>query len=626
MTREPSRSKSHSASAHKRTPGARTSRRRKAEQRAKRRFWYKAVGIPVLVLALGVSGWLVVKVLTVKSELEASQALLGQLTAQAKEYDWGAMSTTVASLQQHSSAAAEASDDGVWRAFEVVPYLGDNLHAVRVVAESLDAVTGEVAVPAVELASSFSLATKDPATGGVDLAPVRDAESLVGTAQQVMEDIDTRLSTVNDERTVSQIGSAVTQLRTLADEAGPTIHDAGGYIGLIGALLGADGDRNYLLTFQNNAEATALGGVSASFTLLHVSNGTVTVADTASSSDFHPGERIDVPIDDSAAALSLGIRQYSNLATARPDFPTAGRLLSAYWARDRGLDVDGVISVDPLALAEILKATGPVPIADGDVLTSENAVSLLLNQVYFKYDSYAEPQKVDDYFHSAASAVIAKVVDGNFDLKTMIDALQRAVNGGSILAWSAHADEQATLDGTRIQGVLPTSNDASTVMGVYFRDQSASKLDFYLDSASHTVSDVCTGTPTPTVQTTVDISSRLTQAEADALPRYVKSYLFGSQIFVTQVYVYGPVGSTLADAQVVVAGDKTTVEPSVVDLGRPVAMFTIQLRYGQTASVAATFTGAAGSYGPLEIRGTPMVNATKVTVDQPACGTEAESK
>jgi hypothetical protein len=149
---------------------------------------------------------------------------------------------------------------------------------------------------------------------------------------------------------------------------------------------------------------------------------------------------------------------------------------------------------------------------------------------------------------------------------------------------------------------------------------SASKLDYYLDSSTTTTSDICTGAANPTITTTVQVSSVLSQAEADALPAYVKSYPFGSRYFGTEIQIYGPVGATLTDTHVVVDGRETLLYPGVDDLGRPVAKFTVYLEYGQKGEVSATFAGADGAYGPLEVRGTPMIRPTQRTiVDSAPC-------
>ena len=103
------------------------------------------------------------------------------------------------------------------------------------------------------------------------------------------------------------------------------------------------------------------------------------------------------------------------------------------------------------------------------------------------------------------------------------------------------------------------------------------------------------------------------------LPPYVDSSFYDH--YITEVFLYGPVGATTASVEVPEPGrEETTTGPSVVDLGRPAEKVTVHLDNGQTALVRATFQGAPGEYGPTEVRTTPMINTTSVTVNETACG------
>ena len=56
----------------------------------------------------------------------------------------------------------------------------------------------------------------------------------------------------------------------------------------------------------------------------------------------------------------------------------------------------------------------------GDTLTSDNAVKLLLSDVYAKY---TDPTAQDAFFAAAASSVFEKVSSGGFDTKKFVAAL-----------------------------------------------------------------------------------------------------------------------------------------------------------------------------------------------------------
>lgn len=578
------------------------------------------IGFVVIgIMLLGSVTWLATRVLVVKNDLEASQALVERLQTEVGSGDFTILAATAQELQQKASSASAGTTDLTWRAAELVPFVGTNLFAVRAVAESVDDIVQQVAVPAVAVASSFDLTARDPVTGGFDLAPLAEAKLIVASAQVVVSDSLERVGAVDASRTVGPVKAAVEKFDGLLTQADNVLATAAPIVNIAGAVLGAEGERKYVLAFQNNAESTALGGSAASYTLMNANQGAIAVADQASSADFVEGTPVDVEVDQSALDLySDYLVSHSNTSTSRPDFPTAAKIVQAFWLRDKGTATDGVISVDPLALAKILKATGPITLSSGDVLSTDNAVSLLVNEIYFRYNSYTEGDIVDGFFAEAAAAVLERIMSGSFDMKVMLDAVTSSVDQGSIMMWSSNPEEQAALDGMRLQGVLPKTNDDSTVVGVYYRDTSASKIDYYLQTATQTTSDVCTA-EAPTFSTTVTLHSNLTQDQADELPDYVKSFNFGAGKFRTQVFVYGPPGTTTTDARVDQQGNGTFVDAGANDLGRPVAAFTVDLAPGETSAVTATFVGQQGDYGPLEVRGTPMINPTSVAIESPGC-------
>jgi hypothetical protein len=580
------------------------------------------ISVGIVAIALIFCGmWLGARVLIVKSELQAAQPLLTKLQAEATGFQLKNLQATTEKLDAHTSMAATQTRDPIWRAAEVIPFIGDNLYAVRAASETLDEVVSKVALPGAKVASAVNLTARDPKTGALDLSPLPKAAKILVTAKTVIGDAQERMARVQTSRTIGQISAVVTQLDRVLSKASVGVADGTKIVTATSGVLGQDGARKYLLMFQNNAESTALGGSSASYTQLTVDKGAVKITGQASSANFVQGEPVDVKVDQSAIDLyGAYLINHTNTATSRPDFPTAAEITRAYWLRDKKEDVDGVISIDPLALAQVLKATGPITLPTGEVLTSGNVVKVVVNEIYFRIDAYKHPQLSDAFFEGVASAVFAKVVGGQFDLKTMVGSITAGVNNGSIMMWSAHPKEEAALAGTRLEGVLPKNNKEQTVLGVYYRDTSASKIDYYMKTSTVTTTNVCTNSKNPTFSTTVSLHLDLTTAQANALPAYVKSFPYGAKMFVTQVFVYGPVGGSIADYRVDSVGIRSEKTLNTDDLGRPVASFSVVLAPGQTSAVTATFTGKPGDYGPIEVRGTPMINATTNTITPMSCG------
>ncbi|MEV8360049.1 DUF4012 domain-containing protein [Microbacterium sp. NPDC076895] len=565
-----------------------------APRRRRRAIWITVAVSLVLILGAGV--WLGFRALTVKDELEQAQALLGSAGDDLSTAD------RIAELGTHAEAAAAAAGDPVWRLAEFVPFVGDNLRAVRLASESLDVLANDLAQPVIAAMSQEG-----------DGSPLSRVLPIIQSQAPVVTSLAADVQAVSGSSTlIGPVRSGVDQVDEVLQATAPTI-------AILPSLLGMDGARNYLLVFQNNAEASSLGGSAASQTLITADQGNISIAAQASSANFTEGVPVDVPVDQSALELySSYLVDHVNTTTSRPDFPTAAKLLQAFWQRDiRPDQIDGVISVDPIALGRILKATGPIDVG-GVELTDKNAVSILLKDVYEWWDPYASKADAaasDAFFAAVASTVFEKVASGNFDLKDMAWAVSEGIDRGDIMMWSEDPAIAAVLDGQRIAGVLPVSNTDASTVGVFFRDTSASKIDYYMDSAVALTATCTDGTTTYTTQTTLHLD--LTQQEADALPRYVKSAKAGASQFRTEVFVYGPPGMTLTDASVEGA-EASVMRTDVQDLGRPVASFQVLLAPSESGTVTATFTGPSDIADPAVVT-TPMVRPTEVQITN-SCG------
>ena len=585
--------------------------------RRRRRWIVHAIVWPLLAIVIiggGFAAWFLYSdAMSVRAALEEARTAVSDFQVAATDRRLDDLQPIADRLATSSEQAVEPTQQPLWRMAEFVPVVGENFRAVRVIAEGVDDVSSEIVDPAVGLIATFGL-QRDAATGGFDLGPLREASEIATTAEQVIGDLHDEVRSINTDATIGQVSDAVDQFDEVLTSAEEAVPQLNGALAGIGALLGIDGPKNVVLAFLNNAEAAALGGGPAAQSLLRVDNGSVNVVQQVSSVDFADRTPLPVAVDDSAMQLYNDIfLTEPNGSTSRPDFPTAAQLISAGWQRQFGVTPDVVVSVDPLALGRLLEVTGPVTLPDGEELNSGNVTSKLLNEAYFRFPQGGAES--DAYFAAASSAVFERVLSADYDVWEMARAVIDAANRGSLMMWSADPATQSLFDGTRLQGTLPDSNEGATVVGVYFRDRSVSKIDYYLHTEAVVTTNACTpDTPTYTVEVRLrfDIPSDL------ELPQYIDSTFY--DFYRTEVFLYGPVGAATTAVEVPEAGLATTTGPSVVDLGRPAEKFTVDLQNGQTALVRATFAGAPGEYGPTEVRTTPMINATTVTMNDAPCG------
>lgn len=556
-----------------------------------RRKWPWLLGIVVIGGLLGAAGWLGSRVLIVRDDLESSRATLAQLRA------GGDMSQGLRTLAARADSAVATSSDPLWRIGEGLPWMGNNLRAVRLSAESLRLMTSGLALPALDALSHSD--------GGPMLARVLPAmQAAAGPAAQVQSEI----AELDEAGLISQVRSGLDQVSEVLDATVPILQ-------ILPGMLGADGERQYLMVAQSNAETLPLGGSAASQTLIRIApSGDISIAAQADSGDFKFGAP-DVKLDQSAIDLyGPALTMHFNNAPGRPDFPTAARLMTALWQRDiQKAKIDGVISVDPLALARVLVATGPVSVPGWGEITSQNVVSVVLSEIY----ALPDQEVADQIFKVLAAKVFERVATGGFDLAAMTTAVRDSVDAGSILFWSADERVQKVVSSMRVGGVLPTLNKDASIIGVYFRDGSlGSKIDYYVKTAANVSAACSAGTTTFRAQVTIHLD--ISKAAEAKLPPYVRGGRT-SLNYRTQVFIYGPPGTKVTKVQY----KKPTWRwgaSDIEDLGRPVASLMINHDPGESVTIAMEFKGDASDYGPVSVRTTPMVHPTKVSVHDGRCG------
>jgi hypothetical protein len=267
-------------------------------------------------------------------------------------------------------------------------------------------------------------------------------------------------------------------------EAAPTVHELHKVMPVLYPALGGEGKRHYLLIFQNNAEERASGGNPASMAMLNVDDGKVKLGRQGSSSDF-PRPYATPPYTPTGAGNEDWPKIYTDYTsgyitniTMTPDYPSVAKMARAMWKKAYGGKVDGVISFDPVALSYLMKATGPVTLGDGTVITADNAVQFLLSGVYAKYPIPAEQDAV---FASAAQAIFKAVTSGQGSVSAYVAQLTPMIADQRLKVWSNRDDEEKLLMDSPVGNMMPEDNTDKTVVGVYNNDDATSKMSYYMD-------------------------------------------------------------------------------------------------------------------------------------------------
>lgn len=589
-----------------------------APARRARRRWTTLIAVALVLVVAGLVGWIALRGYLARQELYAALPAAHGIQSAIVAGDLTSARASAQELEKRASAAASLTGDPIWRAAEVLPWAGPNLAAVRTAAATTEQLASQVIEPLVGVAGTADPRRLAVAGGRVDLAPLLAAQPVVAKAQAAFHVAQQSLVSVDTAATIHPVSSAVDRLRELVAEAAPAVDAVGNSAALLPAMLGADGPRNYLLVAQNPAELRATGGLIGSVALIHADHGSISLVAQQAGTSIGPWTEPVAPIPEGPTGLfGQLIGTFIQDVNLTPDFPLAASTASRMWTLTNGGTVDGVVTMDPVVLAALLRATGPVTVADGQTLTADNAVDLLLSQVYRQYP---DPAQQDAFFASAAAAVFQRVAQGGIDGKALVSALAAAGASHRLLIWSAHPAEQSVLASTSLAGGLPASTESTAGVGVYFNDSTGAKMDYYLGTSVAAGAAICRADGKPTTRVAVTLQNRAPADAGTVLPDYVTG---GGRFGIppgsiqTRVAVYGPSGGLLA-ATTSAGATKSTI--SGTDQGRPVSLFTVTLAPGEKKTVEVDFLGLKQTGTGVSVTTTPTLPGDGSTPD---VGTES---
>ena len=163
-------------------------------------------------------------------------------------------------------------------------------------------------------------------------------------------------------------------------------------------------------------------------------------------------------------------------------FPYTAQIWKSMWAQQSGMNVDGVIAIDPVALSYVLGAVGPVTMPDGEVITKDNVVELTESTAYSRFPTDQTARK--KYLQDIANEVVKKMTGPVESPRKLLDALGKAVSERRIAVWSSSPADQKLLEETPLAHVVP--DDPAPYAEVVINNLGGNKLDYYLKSESKT--------------------------------------------------------------------------------------------------------------------------------------------
>ena len=428
-----------------------------------------------------------------------------------------------------------------------------------------------------------------------------DKESIVKDSANLARDID-RVIWMAQLPVAKQIADVVgLDFTPIRDEISAVI-EASSW------LAGADAPKRYMIAFQNSAEARGTGGILGAFAIIEINKASLSVVRTGSNAVLYSLK--DVPVSVPAEFTKLygknpAILQNSNLS---PHFPYGAEIWMGLWKKQFDEQLDGVIAVDPSALSYVLKATGPITLKTGEVITSDNVVADTLQKAYKRYEKDNDARK--QYLVEIMNAAAVKITSGQYSKIEMARAIKRGLIENRILVYSRDLPAEEKLAAVRLGGYL--SKAPNNEYRAVIQNIDASKLDYYLDRAVSIKVTSCNKVQ----QTEVKVNLRNTLKTGKGLPAYVLTradkdkpadLVTGQHRF--KLFIYGPTGASLVSVSRENKSDG--LGGASTERGRPIYVADVDLAPGESEELLANFAGGVGKITYVD---QPLVRPTTVSI------------
>ncbi len=589
----------------------RVRRRMSAEhiRRIKRRRRNRRILIAVLIVLLAlaaIAGVFAFSALKVKSELQQAADGAKHLQSVISDADQSKMETRVNEFSAHIDKAYRQTSSPIWSVAVRLPYVGGDISAVRDTVGALEDISSQALPQLVQASGSINLNKIQVKDGTIGIPGLENSQKPLNTADDVIDDAVREVKSVQQPK-IRQVADAIDAAKASCVRLSNTVHSMSTLAQLLPSMLGTDSHandapRNYLILAQTNAEARPSGGLTGSLGMITVQGGHLSLQPFVSDMEIpNTGEPVVELTAEERMLFTDKLGTDIRDVNFTPDFPRTGEIVRAMWAKQYGVQVDGVIAIDPLFLQNMLAVTGGVTMPDGSVLDGTNTAQTLLNTVYAKMT----PEETDKYFANAAQAAFDHITQNSGDSKAYINALSQSVKQGHLLLWSAHEDEQNLIAESEISGRLITEG-AKPQVGVYISDETQSKMDWYLHREVTTKFQKVAANGANQYTVHIKLKNLMTAEELAMAPNYVTGGTDETEPgdIRTALFLYAPANGRLVDWKFQSQNDYQGV---TVHDGLTLAVGKVTLKPGEEYEITLHVQSAPNTKEALTVRQTPLI-------------------
>lgn len=455
-------------------PVSRTDRRR-------RRTW--SLWLLLLAAAVLVYGLVVIApaAIGIRGDLLRGRSAMERGRTELRAADARAAAASFAQGHDLFSAAEGRARGPLLRPVSWLPVVGRTLDAVTAIAGS-GATTAQAAGLVAEAMADLpgGLEGLAPAGGRIPLERIPPLARSAQEAEDLMKGAVERLGASPDSLLIGPVAEARRDAERQVGDVEDAVRTAAGLLAGLPEFLGSEGPRTYFFGAGNPAELRGTGGHIGAYSLLTVRDGRLRF------SPFEPVDRVPhAPLGQVPPPNEDYARNYDQFrdqghfwssVNVMPDFPSVAQAILNGYESGTGRRLDGVIVVDPFALAALLDATGPVDLPGyGVQIDAANVVPFTTNEAYSLFDDSARRKRVlGDVARVAFERFMAQPVDVQ-DLRGLLEAM----GDRHVQVYSEEPAMEDALRSTPAGGTLVPPGSDGDFVSIVISSGAGSKVDFY---------------------------------------------------------------------------------------------------------------------------------------------------
>lgn len=539
------------------------------KQTKKRRIILIAVAAAI-VLLLVIPGAAVA--MSAKSAMDDAKVMMNQGSTLMSQIQSGDVEGAQRTAQNLSSIAKKL--DGtvyspLWKPLTLLPILGEDVKSVRTLASVAYELSEKVLIPMTKGLPAEGNA-RVFADGGFNVPVIQALLAPIGAESATIQECAERVNAMGDPH-ISQLAEPIMTVKQLMGALDEVSGYASDLSQALPGLLGVNGPRTYLIIACTEAELRSVGGFPGSVGLMTMENGKIEIGDMGAPLVRLASTEDDVLHLTDEEWLLFGSRAGEDFQDAGyiPDFPRAAAIMKSLWEWNEYPVIDGIVSVDPVFLQNILGLTGALTTSDGTVVDETNAAEMLSNTVYslFPPEMY-QGEGVDMYqtlllanerqnvfFGEVATSALEGFFRniGSVNILKAVQVLGESIADKRVYMWVTNPDEQAVLDKLDASCALSIS-ESEPELGVYLATTVATKTNWYLKCDTSVSDGVKNSDGSTTYKVTTTITNTLALDEANGLTSYITSpdsyaenRIRSKGDMILDVYLFAPAGGTIVN-------------------------------------------------------------------------------